>query len=149
MEITKQLYEQDFYLWLEKTAEYLRVKDTDNLDWDNLILEIESMGKDKKRELKSRLTLILTHLLKWCYQPQQRPWYGNSWVSNIIEQRTQLNFLLEDSPSLKPYYQEMFDKCYALARKNAAKETGLSVDIFPQESPFDPETVINPDYLPE
>ncbi|HEY9849274.1 MAG TPA: DUF29 domain-containing protein [Leptolyngbyaceae cyanobacterium] len=142
------LYEQDFYLWLEKTAKLLKEKRFEELDLNNLVEEIESMGRSEKRELKSRLKLILTHLLKWQYQPQMRPFYGNSWVSTIVTQRSDLQLLIKDSPSLKNLLEESCKEYYQIARRDAAKETGLSEEVFPVDCPFELADILDPDYLP-
>jgi hypothetical protein len=142
------LYDQDFYLWLEKTADLLKKRRFEELDLTHLVEEIESMGRSERRELKSRLKLILTHLLKWQYQPQMRPYYGNSWVSTIVTQRSDLLLLLEDSPSLKGLLEETWKDCYQIARRDAAKETGLSEEVFPVDYPFELAEVLDPEYLP-
>jgi hypothetical protein len=61
----KSLYDRDFAKWLETTADQLRTKDYANLDWENLLDEIETMGKRERRSLKSNLVILLLHLLKW------------------------------------------------------------------------------------
>ncbi|MGA9381516.1 MAG: DUF29 domain-containing protein [Phormidium sp.] len=127
------LYEQDFYLWIETTAQQLKEGKFDQVDLTNLIEEIESMGRSEKRELKSRLIVLLMHLLKWQYQPEKR---SESWRSIISEQRICIEGLLEDSPSLKPLISEVFDDCYQKARLKAADETGIKLNFFPKESPF-------------
>ncbi|OKH33030.1 hypothetical protein NIES2119_24335 [[Phormidium ambiguum] IAM M-71] len=127
------LYEQDFYLWIETTAQQLKEGKFDEVDLTNLIEEIESMGRSEKRELKSRLIVLLMHLLKWQYQPEKR---SESWRSTISEQRICIEGLLEDSPSLKPLISEVFDDCYQKARLKAADETGIKLNFFPKESPF-------------
>lgn len=142
------LYEQDFYLWLEKTANLLKEERFEELDLTNLVEEIESMGRSEKRELKSRLKLIITHLLKWQYQPQMRAFYGNSWVSTIVTQRSDLQLLIKDSPSLKNLLEETCKECYQIARRDAAKETGLSEEVFPVDCPFELADILDADYLP-
>lgn len=137
------LYDRDFHLWLEATADLLRQRKFDRLDLDNLIEEIEAMGRSEKRELYNRLIVLLMHLLKWEYQPSHR---SNSWLATINEQRRQIIKLLADSPSLKNYFQESFQECYQIARKDASKETGLSLDNFPEQFSFEQETVLNPDF---
>ena len=102
------LYEQDFYLWIETTAKQLKAGKFAEVDLDNLIEEIESMGRSEKRELKSRLIVLLMHLLKWQYQPEKR---SESWRSTITEQRISIEALLEDSPSLQPLIAEVFADC--------------------------------------
>lgn len=131
--IPNSLYEQDFYLWIETTAQQLKEGKFDEVDLTNLIEEIESMGRSEKRELKSRLIVLLMHLLKWQYQPEKR---SESWRSTISEQRICIEGLLEDSPSLKPLISEVFDDCYQKARLKAADETGIKLNFFPKESPF-------------
>ncbi|MCL1463360.1 DUF29 domain-containing protein [Argonema galeatum] len=139
-----ELYEQDYYLWMITTANLLRERRFEEINFEHLIEEIEEMGKDKRRELKSRLVVLLMHILKYQYQIEKR---SSSWVSTILEQYDQIEYLLEDSPSLKPYYLEIFKQCYSKAIRNASAETKLSVNAFPNESPFSPEDVINSDFI--
>ena len=96
------------------------------------------MGKSEKRELKSRLIVLLMHLLKWQYQPEKR---SESWRSTITEQRICIELLLEDSPSLQPLLIEIFADCYEKARLKASEETGIKLNFFPKESPFTLEDV--------
>ena len=139
------LYDQDFLLWVETTANLLRAGKFTEIDIPNLIEEIESMGRSEKRELKNRLIILLMHLLKWKYQPGKRT---ESWQNTIIEQRISLELLLEDSPSLKPLLPEVFDKSYQRSRLKTANETGIKVDIFPEQSPFTFAETLNFEYLP-
>lgn len=69
---TKVRYEQDLYAWSLEQAALLRARQTEGLDWDNLAEEIESMGGTERRELESRLCIILLQLLKWQAQPELR-----------------------------------------------------------------------------
>ena len=141
-----QLYDQDFYLWVESTVQQLRQKQLDKIDWENLIEEIESLGKSEKNALKSNLRILLMHLLKWQYQPNKR---SNSWSYTITEHNIRINQAFQDSPSLKRYFAEIFEDCYQDARKLAAKETGLNIQIFPLDCPFSQEDVLNSDRLTE
>ena len=140
----QNLYEIDYYRWLNLTAQQLRDRQFDDLDLDNLIEEIEAMSGSQLRELKSRLIVLLMHLLKYQYQPSKR---SSSWVGTIWEQFYQIVSLLEDSPSLKPYYLEIFNDCYLKAIPAASSETKLPIKTFPSESPFSPEDVINSDFI--
>jgi hypothetical protein len=146
LKLTSQqnLYDLDFYLWITNTAQLLRDRKFDELDLDNLIEEIDDMGKDKRREVKSRLVVLLMHLLKYQYQPERR---SSSWRSTILEQRRQIESLLKDSPSLKPYYLEVFADVYKNAVVDASAETLLPAQTFPVESPFLPEDVINSNFI--
>jgi hypothetical protein len=138
------LYDQDFYLWTQTTAQQLKEHKLNEIDIPNLIEEIESMGRSEKRELKSRLIILLMHLLKWQYQPEKR---SESWRSTITEQRISIEVLLEDSPSLKPLVSEIFNDCYQKARLKASEETKIKLNFFPQESPFTQEETITNFFL--
>ncbi|AFW95397.1 MULTISPECIES: DUF29 domain-containing protein [Nostocales] len=142
--LSSYLYEQDYCSWLETTAKLLRNHQLDHVDFEHLIEEIEDMGKEKRRELKNRLIVLLMHLLKYQYQPKKR---SSSWVRTIWEQFYQIESLLEDSPSLKPYYLEIFSDCYLKAVRAANTETKLPIDSFPTESSFLPDDLTNPDFI--
>ncbi len=141
-----QLYEQDFALWVDETAELLRSGNLDRLDIPNLIEEIASMGRSEKNALASNTIVILMHLLKYQCQPQKRT---NSWRYTIKEHRFRVSEAFETSPSLKKYFQDNFSKCYQKARDLAATETGLSLESFPKESPYTLEETLNSEYLPK
>ena len=143
---TTTLYDEDFCLWLETTAELLKNRQLENLDYDNLIEEIEAMGRSEKHSLDSNLIVVLMHLLKYKYQPQKR---SRSWLSSIFEHRRRLIKAFKTSPSLKRYYQEVFDECYQYAVKQASIETGLPLNSFPNTSPFTREETLDFDFLPQ
>ncbi|MFM8009382.1 MAG: DUF29 domain-containing protein, partial [Dolichospermum sp.] len=94
--------------------------------------------------LKNRLIVLLMHLLKYQFQSEKR---SSSWVSTIWEQFYQIESLLADSPSLKPYYLELFSDCYLKAVRATSTETKLSIQVFPIDSPFEPLDVINSDFI--
>ena len=143
---TAKLYDRDFYLWLQETAQSLRNGEFDRLDIENLVEEIESMGRSEKRSVKSNLEIVLIHLLKYKYQPERR---SNSWRLTLFEHRDRLEAEFLDSPSLRPYLPNMFKDCYRSARKKASIETGLPIATFPPDSPFTSEQALDEDYLPE
>lgn len=143
---TQTLYEKDFNLWIEQTINQLKKGNLTDLDIENLIEEIDSMGRSDKREIYSRLKVLLMHLLKWKYQPEKRT---PSWVNTIDEQREQLELMLKDSPSLKPYFREILLECYQKAVRAASNETNLSPQTFTVDCPFNLEQILNPDYLPQ
>jgi Domain of unknown function DUF29 len=139
------LYEQDFYLWLQTNINLLKEGKFAEIDLENLLEELESMGRSDKNALKSNLRVLLMHLLKYKYQPEKRT---NSWHYTIIEHRIRLGDTFKTSPSLYRFFEDIFNESYQNARKLAAGETGLSIAIFPPESPFTGEEVLNPDFLP-
>ncbi len=142
------LYEQDYNLWIETTINQIKQYNFESVDWDNVLEELESLGKSDKRELRNRLTVLIEHLLKLAYWEAEREANARGWKNTIKEQRRQIKILLNDSPSLKPYLLEKFSECYADAIEDAADNTGLSIDTFPSESLFSLEEALNPHYLP-
>jgi Domain of unknown function DUF29 len=139
------LYEQDFHAWTLQQAELLRERKFECADIDNIAEEIESMGKREKRELVSRLAVLLMYLLKWQFQPGLR---SNSWRLTIKAQRRILNRHLKDNPSLKSHLdQAMFD-AYGDAIIEAQRETGLAEPTFPETCPFTFDQTINDGFSP-
>jgi hypothetical protein len=98
------LYETDFNLWIEQTVNQLKNGEIQDLDLENLIEEIQSMGSNDKREIKSRLIVLIMHLLKYKYQPKKKT---KSWISTITTQRDELELVLENSPSLKSFREHL------------------------------------------
>ncbi len=119
------LYDKDYYLWLEQTVQLLREGKFSEIDINNLTDEIGDMARKEKKEVKSNCRILLMHLLKWKYQPEKR---SNSWRSSIVEHRKRIRDSFEDSPSLKPYFVEVFGQSYQDARELAEAETGLLID---------------------
>ncbi|HEY9693810.1 MAG TPA: DUF29 domain-containing protein [Oculatellaceae cyanobacterium] len=143
----ENLYEQDFYLWILLTANQIREGKFDAVDWENVLEELESLGRSDKRELRNRLIVLLEHLLKLAYWKSEKEANAKGWLLTITEQRRQIKVILKDSPSLKPFVQEIFVECYQDAVKNVAISSGLN--LFPTESPFTQEDTFNPDWIPE
>jgi hypothetical protein len=104
------------------------------------------MGKNNRRELGSRLVVLLMHLLKWRYQPNRR---SPSWATTVRDQRDEIEELLADSPSLRSAVQDTLSSVYARARRKAISETGLPESTFPPDCPFTPEQILSEDFLPE
>ena len=140
------LYEADFYAWTQEQARLLRERRWADLDLDNLVDEVESVGRSDKRQIQSRLEVLLAHLLKWKFQPGGR---GNGWIGTIFEQRGRIAGLVEESPSLREFQRQEVFKSYRAARLTAAKETGIALGVFPEECPFTPEQVLDLEYFPE
>lgn len=116
----KTLYERDFNLWVEHTLAKLRERNADHLDWENLIEEIAELGSSEKRELIHRLEVLLAHLLKRIYIDSA---YDNrGWELTIREQRRRLQIQLQQSPSLKQYFTEVFDDCWQYGLSQVRQE---------------------------
>ncbi len=133
--MTRSLYEQDILLWVEETVAKLRARDFESLDLDNLIEEVESLGISQRKELLSRLTTLIEHLLKRIYIPMPDNYRG--WENTIREQRRQLRFILGDAPSLKSIWESSFERGYQVSLQDLREEyTQIS---FPDSWPFSQE----------
>ena len=126
-------------------AAALRSGQTQRLDVENLAEEIEDMGRSQRRAVKSALTIILIHLLKYRYQAERRT---NSWRTTIREHRRRVRDELADSPSLRPYIEQILDGCYQDAREAAADESGLPIATFLTACPFPLEQTLDRNFLP-
>jgi Domain of unknown function DUF29 len=141
------LYEQDFLLWSEDTVAKLRARDFENLDLENLIEEVESLGRSDRKELLSRLVVIFEHLLKRLYVQLPEDYHG--WERTIRTQRTDLRFLIKSSPSLKSIWQEYVEEAWEVALKNIRKE--YKNDSFPDRFPYpsDIDSILDRDFWEE
>lgn len=144
--MTADLYEHDFYAWANRQAALLRAGRFDAADIAHIAEEIESMGRTEKRELISRLGVLLMHLLKWRFQPTLR---GPSWRATIKVQRRELARHLADNPSLKAKLPDAMVDAYGDAVLNAARETGLDESGFPESCPWPFERIMDPDFWPD
>jgi hypothetical protein len=139
------LYEADFYAWAMEQAELLRSGQVDQADLAEIADEIESLGKAEKRELVSRMTDLLLHLLKWAHQPTRR---GNSWRLAIANARDETIDVLTSNPSLKAQLDAPMAKAYRYARRRAVIETDLPEPTFPTVCPWSFETAIDENFWP-
>lgn len=140
------LYESDYYTWLVTQVEILKKGDLNKMDINNIIEELEEMGRSEKRALESYLVVIVTHLLKWKYQPECR---SSGWRGSINVSRGKLERLLRDSPGLKSKIDEIYEGAYKYSRRDAISETGLNDDKFPSDNPFSLVNVLDLDFYPE
>lgn len=139
-------YEQDFALWSAEQAALIRAGRFDAMDRENIAEEIESLARSDRREIESRLKVLLAHLLKWQAQPEQRK---EGWKLTIVEQRRRIGKLIQESPSLKSYPGSVLAEEYEFARNDAASETGLDLEMFPVACPFTAEQALDRAFWPE
>jgi len=139
-------YEQDFHAWALENAKLIRQGRLSELDYEHIVEELESMGARDRRELLSRLHVLIMHLLKFQYQPELR---GKSWRLTIIHQRLAIERLLAQSPSLKRFLNETsLSDIYRKALQEALIETELEAHLFPSECPFSFEQILDESFLP-
>ncbi|MBP0029862.1 DUF29 domain-containing protein [Roseofilum sp. Guam] len=144
-----ELYDRDFYLWVQTTVQLLQERRLDRIDFESLIEEVESMGKREKKELKSRLTTLIEHLLKLKYWESEKANNARGWRQTVVEQRRQIQYLLEDSPSLKVLLIEIWTECYGNARKDIIRKYRLEPELFPPEAGLTLDDILDDDYIPE
>jgi hypothetical protein len=144
--MSNTLYDLDFYAWTNEQVRLLRAGQLSEADIEHIAEEIESMGRAEKRELVSRLTVLLLHLLKWKFQPNPR---GSSWEATIAVQRDDLTDHLADNPSLKASLGEAMVSAYRKAIIMAAGETGLDRSTFPAICAWSFEEVMDPNFWPD
>ena len=133
--ISTHLYDQDFALWVETTVSQLKSKNFTELDLENLISEVESLGRQDKRELENRLITLFEHAIKRRYVPLPDCYRG--WENTLKRTQKELKKNLRDSPSLKNYFLAIINDCYQDAVDNLQDDYDLS---FPESLPF-PETI--------
>jgi hypothetical protein len=128
----KTLYDQDFALWIEETVKQLKSGDLSRVDLENLIEEVESLGKSQRKAVDNFLTRLLEHLLKRCYVALPDCYRG--WEIEIRNFRKELKKEFKYSPSLQRFMIEILEECYREALE-AVKEDYPNSD-FPDVCPF-------------
>jgi hypothetical protein len=126
-----KLYEPDETAWLEESARLIRAGHFKELDYENLASYLEDMARRDRREIVSRLTVLIAHLLKWYYQPDHRT---KSWELTVLHQRQELANAL--TGTLRRHAEQSISKCYERAREWAEAETEIPEGQFPSECPF-------------
>ncbi|WP_375500111.1 DUF29 domain-containing protein [uncultured Nostoc sp.] len=127
------LYDRDFYGWTQQQAKALEQRLVMELDWQHLQEEIQALGRQEYRELVNRLSVLLGHLLKWEYQPEQR---SRSWFLTIREQRRAIHRHLRQNPSLKSRIEEALLDGFEAGVDLALQETNLPLRTFPEHCPY-------------
>jgi len=138
-------YETDFVGWADDQAHLLRSRKISGLDVHNIAEEIEALAKSDRRALRSYLQVLLLHLLKWQFQPDRR---ASGWEYSIANSRAEIQDLLSEQPSLRPFFRETLAVTYSRARRTAVAETGLTESTFPADCPYRAEDLVDPEFLP-
>jgi len=140
-------YDADFFEWTQQTAELIRQRRLNEADLEHVAEEIADMGKRDRREVRSRMVVLMAHLLKWQLQPTLRG--TSSWKATIIEQRAQLALVLADSPSLRRIPENEIEAIYESAVERAVAETRLAADGFPAGCPYLLSEIVDSGFFPE
>ncbi len=139
-------YERDFHAWTLEQAVLLRSGRLVEADIANIAEEIESMGRSERRELLGRLDVLLTHLLKWQFQPGFR---GTSWELTIRAQRRKLARHLQQNPSLAASLPAVIADAYGDALLSVQQQTGLAEGACPARCPYAQAEIFADSFLPD
>lgn len=139
------LFEQDETAWLEAMSELIRLGRLDEVDYPNLAEYLADMARRDRREVESRLTVLIAHALKWAHQPDQR---SGSWRGTIVEQRQELEGLVTRGV-LRNHAEAVLPDVYVKAVERAAAETGLPAETFPVACPYALDQLLSADLLAE
>lgn len=140
-------YEKDVVAWAQEQAQLLRSGKLTELDIEHIAEEIEDVGKSEQRELANRMAHLLSHLLKWEFQPER---CGASWEITINKQRKGIETRVKKTPSLKPLLTdpEWWSDAWDDAVVEASKETGMDDTEFPETCPWSIEEVMDRQFFP-
>ncbi len=138
----QSLYDRDLYEWSLHMADMLRKRNAAALDWEHLAEEIEGLAGRDRREMFSRIEVLITHLLKSQAKSGRPPL---SWANTISEQRSELEILFDQNPSLRRFIREAMDKRYPRATKRAVQQMRMTQNPFPAECPFTPKQLLGDD----
>ena len=116
----QSLYDRDILLWVEDTVAKLKARDFENLDLENLIDEVDTLGKSQRNAMRSLLRRLIEHLLKRCYVPLPECYVG--WQREIRAFRNDIKDILEDAPSLKNQITEILPKVFDNALASMREE---------------------------
>jgi len=144
----KSLYETDYNLWVLETVKQLENKEFNTVDWENLLEELSDLSRREKRKLKNLLRRLFEHLLKLNYWQAEIEANRGHWEAEIANFRKQIKDQLADSPSLKPYLEEIFAECYQDGREIAAARSRLPLNTFPEQPIATLEKVLDENWLP-
>lgn len=139
-------YEDDLTLWAFQQADLLRLGRFAEADIPNIVEELESMGKRDRFKLEAAYRLIISHLLKWQFQPERR---SRSWRVTITRERIHARRFERSSPSLKADAENIVQDVYADAVSEAVADTELPRRTFPALCPYSLQQLQNEEFFPE
>jgi Domain of unknown function DUF29 len=133
-------YAADYAAWLEHQVGLLKSDRWNEVDKDNLIDEVESLGRSDFKGFVSAFEIVIAHMLKWDHQPERR---SNSWIGSIAEHRDRIRQELEDSPSYAARIDEALRRAYRPARARASGESDVPLKRLPAELPYGYDDIMN------
>lgn len=124
------LHNSDLMEWAEEQSSLLKNREFEKLDIENIIQELDAVGKSEQHALYSYLVVYFTHMLKIKYQSGL---ICNSWLASCSNSKKGIKFILKRFPSYKKFLNEFYDEAYESAREKAHYETGIILSCFPEK----------------
>ena len=140
----KQLYHQDLNLWRQEIVAAIQDRKLENMDWDNLIEEINDMGASEKRALRSYTKRLIEHILKLQYWKREREYNQRSWKKEVVNFREEIKNILKESPSLNSYLQQNYLDWHQKSVKAMREEF-----VIPDDNLVDLKIIMTDDYFGE
>ncbi|MDX2181928.1 MAG: DUF29 domain-containing protein [Bryobacteraceae bacterium] len=125
-----ELYHADGAAWAEETAQLLRERRFDEIDFDALVEEVEGLSQSNHDQADNRAGVLIAHILKWRYQPERR---SRSWIDTIAEQQFRIKKLFKRYPSVRRGARLRWEETWADGRELALDQTGLPKKAIPAE----------------
>jgi hypothetical protein len=135
------LYESDFYAWIQQQSEAIRAGIWNDIDRENLAEEIESLPRSDAHRLWQHLRELMVWLLAYAYAPEQQDTHSH-WYVRVVYERCEIDIILGVWPHLSAKVTKDLDEAYAHGREVAIEETGLPPEAFPETCPWTPEQVL-------
>jgi len=145
-ELVGNEYEIDLANWVRDQVEKLTAGRLREIDVQNIIEELDALGRSERRALASHVRSLIVHLLKWQFQTKRR---SKSWRLSIENARVEIHELITRMPSLRVELAKAADDQYPHARRLAADETSIERTRFPQSIPYSEDQLLDPEFYPE
>ena len=138
----KQLYHQDLNLWRQEVVNAIQNKQLENMDWDNLIDEINDMTASERRALRSYTKRLIEHILKLMYWNSQKEYNQRGWEKEVVNFREEIKSILKESPSLNNYLEQNYLEWYQKSVKAMKREFTI-----PDNNLVDLEEIMTDEYF--
>jgi hypothetical protein len=146
----RELHENDYYGWIREQVRALRGRDVDDIDFDNVAEEVEDLGKSERRSAQSQMETLSRHLLKLSYASRLSRVRNVRSRENTIElARFRFKKLLDESPSLRPVLEDLFNDAYKGARISARRALGFPAEPLPETPPRTLAQVLDDSFVPK
>lgn len=143
-----ELYDRDYYAWVQDQVDALRRRRIEDVDWENVAEEIEDLGKSQRQSVESQMVRMLEHLLKLQYAGgTMRKNNARGWQLSVKDARLVLRKLLDQNPSLSPQLAGMLPYAYQRGRLAALRKARLPDHAIPESCPWEVEQVMDDNFM--